>query len=132
MNDTPPPPVYVFFRDDLEHGLPLDADDCERWERRLDFDREHLSAYEREIHKRLRSVRTQQGSARNGYGADSYPDPDDELTADAFAQLRGVHVKTVQGWCRAGKLSARQDGHEWRIPRGELTRSIRRRSVKRG
>jgi len=42
------------------------------------------------------------------------------LTAKQVADFLQLHVNTVKGWCRAGKLQALKIGKAWRIPKESL------------
>jgi excisionase family DNA binding protein len=41
-------------------------------------------------------------------------------TPEQAAEILQVHVKTVQGWIRAGKLKAVRAGRFWRVKESDL------------
>ena len=42
------------------------------------------------------------------------------LGADQVSDFLQLHVNTVKGWCRSGKLQAKKIGKSWRIPKNSL------------
>ena len=42
------------------------------------------------------------------------------LTASQVAEFLQLHVNTVKGWCRVGKLQGTKIGKSWRIPKDGL------------
>jgi hypothetical protein len=56
-------------------------------------------------------------------GEASAPAPEGDLTCKAAGGIIGRHDSTVRGMCERGEFPGayRQNGREWRIPRGALT-----------
>lgn len=47
------------------------------------------------------------------------------FSQEEVAVTLGVHLKTVQHWCRAGRIRAVRVGKWWRVPEGEVERITR-------